>query len=630
MKKSLTGLFFLLVFANCFAQDAIYNSSTLPEDLKKDAHSAKREETIKFEVKDIDEAFLSVHQVYTVLDAEAKDVLLFKEYSDDFRKLQNAEIKVFDASGKSVNRYKMKELQSIAVGDGLVVDGKIYYFRVSAPSYPVTVQFDYQLKYKGTLQYPDYLIQDPEQSVENSSYTINVPLNLDIKFKAQKTNIEPIIKSTDKNKTYTWTAKNILAIPYEEGSVSYENSYPAILVSPGKFSMDGNEGSLESWKTFGSWYAQLTKGSLNLPDQTKSFLVNLVKDETSEIGKIKVLYHYLQTNCRYVSIQLGIGGFKPFDAAFVDSKKYGDCKALTNYMQAMLNAVRINSYPALVNASYNKQPVDPSFPHNSFNHVILCVPGIKDTTWLECTSKSSMPGILGNFTENRNALLVMPTGGVLVATPKSKATENSFSIHTMVSLNEDGSGESESNLETRGEYKEDIIDNVLDEKKDDQKNYLVKKLGFLQPDSFDLTTDKENNDNTYFKLTIEKVPEFTAGSKMFLNPRIYKMWQSSLPKTEKRTKDFYLPFPFLKTDTTVYHLPAGYTVENLPSARNVSCDYGRFTTDYTYDESSNSVTSIALLQFDQHVIAPEKYQAAAKFFSNVIEEYTEKIVIKKK
>ncbi len=631
MKKYLMSVSFCLVISACFAQTNIYNASTIPAALKENAHSIKREEKINFEVKDIDYARLSIHEVYTILDAEGEYILYFKEYSDEFKKLEDAEIKVFDANGKQVNRYKMKEMKSVATGDGLVVDGKVYFFQVAAPSYPVTVQFDYQFKYKGTLNYPDYRIQMPEQSVEYSSYTATVPADLDLKFKAQHIALTPSITTSGKNKTYSWEVKNLASVPYEEGAVSYESSYPAILLSPNKFSMDGNEGDLSSWKNFGFWYATLSKGSLNLSGNTKIFLKEMVKDAKNEKEKIEILYSYLQNNFRYVSIQLGIGGFKPFDANFVDKKKYGDCKALSNYMKAILDAVGIVSYPALINAKYNKQPVDPAFPHNSFNHVILCVPAKKDTTWLECTSTSTEAGVLGSFTENRNALLITVEGGILVPTPKSKASENTFNLTSKIILNENASGESESVLKTKGAYKEEIIENVIDEKKDDQKEYLVRRLGFLQPDEFDLTNDNENNSKkTSFYLKIEKVPEFTAGSKMFLNPRIYKIWNYSFPTTEKRTKAFYCPFPFIKTDTTVYQLPENYTVENLPKARDTKFDYGHFKTNYLYDEKANTITSIAVLELFQNVIPPEKFAEARKFFSNVTEEYTEKIVVKKK
>ena len=614
----------------CFSQKNIYDASTISDSLKKNAHSVKREEIISFEVKDIGQAYLSVHQVITVLDAEGQDELMFVQPSDEFRKLTDAESKVFDGTGKSINRYKMKEMKSTATGDGLVVDGKIYYFQVAAPSYPITVQYDYQTKYKGTLNYPDYRIQRPEQSVESSNYTVSVPADLDLKFKAQQIVLSPVVSTANKNKIYVWKVQDLPSVPYEEGAVSYESSYPAILLSPNKFSMDGNDGDLSTWKNFGLWYGNLSQGSINLSEQTKSALKEMVKNAKDDKEKIEILYDYLQSNFRYVSIQLGIGGYKPFDADFVDNKKYGDCKALSNYMEAILDAVGIVSYPALINAEYNKQPVDPAFPHNSFNHVILCVPGNKDTTWLECTSTAVDAGTLGSFTENRNALLITPGGGVLVPTPKSKASENLFTLHTNVALREDASGESESKLETKGEYREEIMQYVLNEKKDDQKEFLVSKLGFLQPDQFDLTTDQKNNDNTTFRLQIEKVPEFTAGSKMFLNPRIYKMWNAALPKTEKRTKAFYFPYPFIKTDTTIYQLPENYTVENLPKSRAVTFEYGLFKTNYTYDEKTNTVTSVALLQLSQNVIPAEKYMELRKFFGNVIQEYTEKIVVKKK
>ncbi|MGN6600830.1 MAG: DUF3857 domain-containing protein [Ginsengibacter sp.] len=631
MKKFVMAASLAFAISNCFSQENIYDASTLPDSLLKDAHSVMREETINFEVKDIDFAKLSVHKVITVLDAEAEDKLFFEEESDDFRKLTNAEIKVFDANGKSVNSYKMKEMHSIATGDGLVVDGQVYYFRVAAPSYPMTVEYDYDVKYKGTLFYPNYWIQFPEQSVEHSKYTATVPVDLDLKYKQQQINLQPAINNSSKSKTYVWEVKDLKALPYEEGCASAESSYPAILISPNKFSMDGHKGDLSTWKSFGEWYAELSKGSLNLSDETKSFLKDMVKNATSEKQKIKILYHYLQSNFRYVSIQLGIGGYKPFDANFVDQKKYGDCKALANYMEAMLDAVGIVSYPALINAEYNKQPVDPSFPHNSFNHVILCVPQKGDTTWLECTSNETDPGVLGSFTENRNALLITPSGGVLVPTPKSKACENTFNLATRIKLNDDGSGESESVMTSKGEYKEEVIDLLMNEKKDDQKEFLVRRLGFLQPDEFAIKTDRRADSAcTTFNLKIEKVPEFTAGSKMFLNPRIYKLLDGNLPDTKERTKDFYFRYPFIKTDTTIYQLPADYTVENLPSAKSAQFDFGSFNTKYHYDEKANTITSIARVELTQNVIPAAKYAETEKFFNGVMKEFSEKIVVTQK
>jgi Domain of Unknown Function with PDB structure (DUF3857) len=631
MKKYFITLIIAFVTTAGSAQVNVLDASTIPAALKEKAHSIKREEKIDFEVNDIDAAKLTVHQVFTVLDAQGEEALYFYQYSTAFRKLNDAEIKVYDANGKFVNKYKLKEMHAISMGEGLVEDGRDYFFRVAAPSYPITVQYDYEVKYKGTLNYPNYYIEEPEQSVENSTYTAAVPSWLDLRFKGSNTSITPSIDAAGKNKIYRWEAKNLSAIPEEKGGAKGFSNYPEIIIAPNKFSMDGNEGDLTSWKKFGLWYYNLCKGVVNLSDETKASLKAMVQHAASDKEKMAIIYKYLQANFRYVSIQLGIGGYKPFDAAFVNDKKYGDCKALSNYAKACLDAVGINSYYAIINCEYNSKPVDPSFPQNAFNHVILCVPMQKDTTWLECTSNTSDFGVLGSFTENRNALLITPEGGVLVSTPRSRPTENTFSCTTKVMLNEDASGESLSDIKTSGEFKQELIHYLINETRDDQKKYLVKGLGFVQPDDFEFTKEaKTDSAETAFKFAIDKVPEFMAGSKMFLNPRIYKMWDEKLPSDEDRHHDYYFEYPFTKIDTTVYQLPENYTVDNLPKARDNKFEFGSFKTSYSYDEKSNTVRSIAALSLSQNVIPADKYESTHKFFSNVIDEYTEKIVIKKK
>ncbi|WP_315822798.1 hypothetical protein [Paraflavitalea speifideaquila] len=158
-------------------------------------------------------------------------------------------------------------------------------------------------------------------------------------------------------------------------------------------------------------------------------------------------------------------------------------------MYAALKAVGVKSYPALISADYNKEPLDPSFPMSGFNHVILCVPQPKDSIWLECTSKTNDFGVLGSFTENRNALLITEDGGALVTTPSSKPADNKFDITTVVALQMDGSGKTTSTFKTTGEYKE-MMGSVIDEKKDDQKDFIINGMGFKQPDEFILQKKK--------------------------------------------------------------------------------------------------------------------------------------------
>ncbi len=631
MKKFYTAFIVLVVTTHfAIAQKPNYDIALIPGTMKQNAFSVIREEQIEFEVKAVDKAYYRVHKVVSVLSEAGKGELFFYETSDDFQSLGDVSIQLFDSRGKSIYKYSKSDLTKQAYGSGLVPDGKIYFLNVPASEYPVTIQTDYEIKYNSLWGYPKYIIQAPDQSVMNSAYTAKILPELDLRYKPKNTAITPQISTTDKYKVYNWSVNNLPAIKAEQGSGNGDGLFPKILIAPNKIEYDGYPGEMSSWKNMGIWYNNLVKKNNTLSPALSTEIKNITAGISSEKEKIKIIYEYLQKNFRYVSIQLGIGGFKPFSADFVHKNKYGDCKALSNYMQACLNAVNIKAYSAWIRGDRYPNIVDADFPSDPFNHQILCVPLPSDTIWLECTSNTADFGVLGNFTENRSALLLTEDGGVLINTPKSKSVNNNYTSNSSIDLQADGSGSATVQLNTTGEYKEDMMNYVFDQKKDEQKKYLLERLGFLQPDAFELDYDKNDKQAaTKIKLDIEKIPEFTAGNKMFLNPRIYKIWTYALPKAENRTQDFYFETPFIRTDTTVYKLPEGFVPETLPKAKELLFEFGNFKSTYQFDENKKSIITTARLELKEYRIPVEKFVATKKFFNDVSVEYSEKIVIKK-
>jgi transglutaminase-like putative cysteine protease len=622
--------FIILFFTSysAIAQKTNYDIALIPEAMKQNAFSVIREEQILFEVRAVDKGYYSVHKVVTVLSEAGRNELFFYETSNDFQSLGNVTIQLFDSRGKLIQKYSKSDLTKQAFGSGLVPDGKVYFLNVPAPAYPVTIQTDYQIKYSSLWSYPKYIIQSPDQSVMHSAYTIKILPELDLRYKAKNTAITPQVSAEGKYKIYNWSVTNAATVKAEQGSV--RDLLPKILIAPNKIEFDGYPGDMSSWKNMGTWYNNLVKKDNTLSPAFSTEIKNMTAGISSEKEKIKIIYNYLQKNFRYVSIQLGIGGLKPFSADFVHKNKYGDCKALSNYMQACLGAVNITAYSAWIRGDRYPNIVDADFPSDPFNHQILCVPLSADTIWLECTSNTADFGVLGNFTENRSALLLTDEGGVLINTPKSKSVNNRYTSNTNIDLRDDGAGAAIIQLNTTGEFKDDMLNYIFDQKKDEQKKYLVEQLGFLQPDAIELEYDKNDMQAaTRIKLAIEKIPEFMAGDKMFLNPRIYKIWTYALPKAENRTQDFYFQHPFIKTDTTIYNLPEGYVIETLPKTKQVSFDYGSFISTYQYDENKKQITTTAKLQLDEYKIPAAKFIAAKKFFNDVLVEYAEKIVIKK-
>ncbi|WEK34777.1 MAG: transglutaminase-like domain-containing protein [Candidatus Pseudobacter hemicellulosilyticus] len=621
-------LMVLLPAAATLAQAPGYDTASIPASLKQQADVVKRYERIIFEVTDIDRAHLTVHQVFTVLNHKGSDVLFFREDTDEFNQLGDVEIRVYDAQGRQTARYRKKDLSTVAVGEGLVANGKASYYRVNAPGYPITVEYIFDRKLKGTLTYPTWYIQEPGQNVMQCSFVAKVPKALDLRFKARNISLTPRITEDDKYRQYEWGTDNLAPVQYEEGSISFQYSYPTVSLAPNRFRMDDYEGDMRTWENFGRWYGSLKKGVDLLSPARKAVLAALVKDARDDEEKVRILYRHLQQNFRYVNINLGIGGWKPISAEFTDQNKYGDCKALSNFMQTALEAIGITSYQALVNSQYNFEAVDPAFPCNEFNHVILCVPRPKDSIWLECTSRTIEFGVLGSDSENKNALLITPNGGVLVPTPRSSASSNSWSTNTTIILQEDGSGSTNTLFRGSGAFKEQL-DEMVHEKLDDQKKFLVFGLGFKQPDEFLLKSIPDSAAYYRLQTSIEKIPEFTAGSKMFLSPRPYKLRTQTLPKAEGRKEDYYFYMPFIQKDTTRLQLPAGFKQDALPKPRALQCKYGSYTTQYWYDEATNSIYTATMLQLTEMKIPAADYAAVRQFFDEVRQDDAQRIVIRK-
>ena len=629
MKKvMIIGFYFFLVLS-AGSQTISYNLSAIPDSVKKNAGVVVQFENKVFTVQDVDEASLYVRRIYTVASEDGKDELDFHQYTSKFVSLTDADLKVYDANGRLISKHKKKEMMTQAIGEGLVDDGYVTYYRINAPNYPVTIDVEYEIKFKGTLIYPTYDILVPGKGVVQSSFTARVPLTLDLRYKPRNTKLSPAIREDGKLKSYVWEVKNLAPIEYEEGAVSYRNRYPSIVLAPNKFKMDDYDGDMTSWKNFGLWYGSLKRGIDVLPENKKTFFRDLVTNAKNDREKVKLIYDYLQKNFRYVSIQLGIGGFKPFPAVFTESKKYGDCKGLSNFMQAALDGVGIKSYQALINREPNGLPVDADFPHNAFNHVILFVPLKEDSVWLECTSNSLDFGSLDISTENKNALVITETGGMLIATPTSNCHSNIFSAYSKIKLSEDGSGDMETIFRNAGEYKE-MIEDILKEKKDEQKESIVMGLSFKQPDDFEISRKEIAGVHAIaLNMVIEKVPEFTAGGKLFLAPRLYKIWGRKLPRADNRRLDFYFSFPLEKIDTTVYILPEGYKLDVLPPAKEFKNEYASYISKHWYDEKERSVYTCVQIVLKQHVIPAAKYADIKKFFDDVMINDGQKIVVKK-
>ncbi|NCU06096.1 MAG: DUF3857 domain-containing protein, partial [Chitinophagaceae bacterium] len=537
-----------------------YSSLTLPDSLKKNADAVYHLEETIYEIESPSKMTIRKHNIVTVLTKKGLRHSVIRIGVDKLRKLDEITVKVYNDLGIEISRFKKKDFKLEGAYDGITLasDDKVYELDFPVPGTPCTIETEYQVNCNAILDLQPWFFGSSTESYKKSRYVVKSAVP--IKYKSYNFKGQPVITTEDKKQVYTWEMNNGIVTPNESSSYGEWVSAPWIDVSPVQFSYDGYPGSFENWKEFGKWTYPFYEEENPFKPERVEFFKSLVKDAKTEQEKIAILYRYMQKEFRYVSIQFGIGGFKPFPVSFAEQKKYGDCKGLTHYMKNMLKAVGINSHAALINAGTNEYPVDPAFASSIFNHVILCVPVKNDTVWLECTSKDNIPGILGPFTENRYALLVTENGGVIAKTPASKSYDNKWTAVTEADLSADGSAILSSKLYVSGKFWDYINNYINGRTKEESKRALVNAFGYKAPDDLEIKILSDSADGYLvdIKLAYSQFYDFKAGSKHFFPQRQYKLNEETIKPAETRKHEYLFDFPYIKSDKIVYKLPAGF------------------------------------------------------------------------
>ncbi len=611
-----------------------YAVSKIPAALLKNAHVVKRMEQISFEVLANGEAILKKKYALTILDENGDRQAGFMEYYDKLHDIKNIEGALYDADGKELKRLKNKQIIDLTGMDEstLVDDSRRKYHNFFHKVYPYTVQYEVEIKYYGTLFFPVWLPREAENfSVEQSGISIISPVNYTVRYKAFNYTAEPVQTSDKDKKTQTWHTSNLPAIEDEYASPAWYELNTVVLFAPTDFSVENYRGNMNNWQEFGKFVYSLKQGRDQLPDNVKQAVHRIADNITSPKEKIAKLYEYVQKNTRYISIQLGIGGWQPFDAKYVATKAYGDCKALTNYMYSILKEAGINSFYTLVKAGRNANKVIADFPSQQFNHVILSVPLQKDTLWLECTSQTMPAGYLGDFTCDRYALMVDENGGTLVRTPKYGMKQNLQLRRIKATLDEDATLQVNATTRYEGLQQDMYHDLIHSLSKDKVKEFLHEELDFATYDisSFDYKEDRSALPavNESLDIVVSNYATIT-GKRLFIVPNVMTRTHRKLQAEEERKFELELGFEFNDVDSVEISLPAGYTDESMPQDVSVNSKFGKYTSSVRL--IGNQLFYYRNIEHYGGRFPAKDYTELVKFYESIYKADRSKVVLVKK
>jgi transglutaminase-like putative cysteine protease len=471
-----------------------------------------------------------------------------------------------------------------------------------------------------------------EQPVLLSRYVLTLPSGWEAK--GEVFNL-PSLRPTVEGTTYNWEARNLPFIKSEPASPGFESVSPWLGVS--FYPTQGGAGGkvVKNWSDVSLWQCHLADAQADVDDRMVAKVRELTANAASPYAKIQAIAHYVQ-QIKYVAIETNLargGGYQPHPATQVFDKQYGDCKDKANLMHALLKIAGIDSYLVAI-FSGDRDFVHPEWAApGQFNHMIIAIKVGADVNapavlvhavlgrllMFDSTSTLTPMGELPEDEQSSYALILAGQGGDLVKMPLAPDEANRMAVEIAATLTETGAldatvaisshGESASRL--RGVFTHFAPDQ-LQRRLDQWISETTKQntLAHVEP--------KDDFDRDQFALNMA----FTAPAygqvmqrrMLVFRPSVLARFDNFRTQSEPRLLPIVLK-PQCYHEQVHIKLPAGFQVDEIPDAANISTSFGKYTSSYKVDGAELVFTED--LDVAPSTLPAENYTEVKGFFQHV-------------
>jgi hypothetical protein len=562
MPKNLLSVFFLLIVFTAQAETSAIIESKSTEIVVQQVDKCAIKETTRIKI----------------LNEQGYTYAVYRDYYNSFRKVKSVSYAIFDGNGKRVKKLALNDAVDVMFNSSYeVADTRSLILDPDYRNFPFTVEIVVNIQYNGFIDFPDWMPRKGSKlEVKYASLSFTCPSAYQFTNKvSNEVTVFPPLETADEKK-YLWEVKNLPAIGEIHSLRSFVSDQPMVRLSPLRFSFGKVQGTFSDWATFGNWYLELNNRPYTLSEKTKKDLATIRQISIDDRDLVKNVYAYIQSKTRYISIQLGVGGFQALPVEVVDKNGYGDCKALSSYTRALLEAVNVKSNYVLVNAGSDVADVEADFPSNQFNHIFVAVPFPTDTSWLECTNQIVPASFLGDFTDDRNALWLSLDQSKIIRTPCYSEKTSTRKTLGVVNLDKNGDARLEVNRVQGGIFFDEMMV-YLSANTAECEKYNQKK--FYYPD-FSVTTFKHEVDRVQnllhlnYNLTVKSFSRKVGDRFVFpmniLNP-IEK--ELDIDQLNNRCE---VRHGFTLIDEMDVIVPEYFYVADLPDEKQLTSAFGEF------------------------------------------------------
>jgi transglutaminase-like putative cysteine protease len=408
---------------------------------------------------------------------------------------------------------------------------------------------------------------------------------------------------------YRFAATNVAKIDPEPAMPGLAEVAPYLHVS-----------TYATWEDVAAWYWRLIEEQLVADDEIRRVARSLVKKGASDAERVRAVYDYVVTNTRYVGLEFGIHGYKPYKVTQVLSRRFGDCKDKASLMIALLREVGVASELVLVRTRRGGRLDRDPASLAVFDHAIVYVP--KLDRYLDGTAEFAGQTELPTQDQGVTVLRVGPRGGVLTETPVLSSGESRVARRWRVQLERTGDAQVEESLAIRGQAAPGWRQHYQTpgERSDRYGRVWTGRFPGARLTAVEMPGIGDRNAAVTVNATVS-VPQLgraAAGGGLELPVTGRDAdFVRTYARLSARRQDLVLAYPWSHDEEISYRLPSGWRLVSgaIPPPRMIESRFGRFRLEVEADGETVRVHSF--LDVTRSRIAPDDYQSFRAFLGEV-------------
>jgi hypothetical protein len=476
-------------------------------------------------------------------------------------------------------------IETSAFDGELYGDQKIRILRLPAAEPGNVIAYEYDRRERPYALQQEWSFQG-ELPVEKATLMVELPEGWKREVHwINSSSVEPVVSGS----SATWNLTSITPIKAEPGMLAIRAMASRLAINfipPAE-----NQRVHTSWNDVGAWYSALIDGRRDASDELKKKAAALTAGTTDAMERLRRISRFVQSDVRYVAIEIGIGGFQPHRATEIFRNRYGDCKDKVTVLGSMLDELGIESYYLLVHT--DRGVVQRDFAtHATFNHAIAAIrlpegtalaglqsivrhPKLGNLLIFDPTNDLTPLGALPDYLQDSDALLVTAGGGELIHLPIAKPDQNRIDVTAKMTLETDGLLHGNVR-EVRTGWIAARYRSALRALNESDRRKLLER--YLASHFSNFTVDEakfENVEQIDRDLVVSysiAAPAYAknAGSMILIRPRVVGRKAEGVLDLKERKYGYELDAPSTESDSVTITLPAAWKIDELPAEQKIN------------------------------------------------------------